>query len=282
MIDRLSYFYEHENSNIHRAAHTLAARATDAYEAAREKVRALPQRAVGRTRSSSCAARPRRINLVAQSLGPAQRRRGRRDRHHPARAPRQHRAVAAARAEKGARLRVAPVDDHGQIILEEYEKLLGPRTQLVAFTQVSNALGTVTPVAEMIAHRAPPRRATCWSTARRRVSHMPVDVQALDCDFYVFSGHKVFAPTGIGVRLRQGERARGDAALAGRRQHDRGRHVRADASTRRRRTASRPAPATSPTRSASAPRSTTSAAIGIDEHRRATSTSCSSTPRRRC
>ncbi|HOB63416.1 MAG TPA: cysteine desulfurase, partial [Candidatus Competibacteraceae bacterium] len=101
-------------------------------------------------------------------------------------------------AEKGARLRVAPVDDRGQIILEEYEKLLGPRTRLVAFSQVSNALGTVTPVQEMaaIAHRYGARVLVDGAQA---VSHMRVDVQALDCDWYVFSGHKVFGPTGIGV-----------------------------------------------------------------------------------
>jgi len=101
-------------------------------------------------------------------------------------------------AEKGARLRVAPVNDLGEIILEEYEKLLGPRTRIVAFSQVSNALGTVTPAREMVemAHRYGARVLVDGAQA---VSHMPVDVQNLDCDFYVFSGHKVFAPTGIGV-----------------------------------------------------------------------------------
>jgi cysteine desulfurase/selenocysteine lyase len=101
-------------------------------------------------------------------------------------------------AEKGARLRVAPVDDQGQIILDEYEKLLGPRTRIVSFTQVSNALGTVTPAREMVemAHR---HGARVLVDGAQAVSHMRVDVQALDCDFYVFSGHKVFGPTGIGV-----------------------------------------------------------------------------------
>ena len=100
--------------------------------------------------------------------------------------------------EKGARLRVAPVDDRGQIILEEYEKLLGPKTRLVSFTQVSNALGTITPAKQMIemAHR---HGARVLVDGAQAVSHMRVDVQALDCDFYVFSGHKVFAPTGIGA-----------------------------------------------------------------------------------
>jgi cysteine desulfurase/selenocysteine lyase len=101
-------------------------------------------------------------------------------------------------AEKGARLRVAPVDDTGQILLDEYEKLLNPRTRLVAFAQVSNSLGTITPLEPMIsaAHR---HGARVLLDGAQAVSHMPVDVQAYDCDFYVFSGHKVFAPTGIGV-----------------------------------------------------------------------------------
>ncbi len=101
-------------------------------------------------------------------------------------------------AESGARLRVAPVDDSGQILLDEYHKLLSPRTRLVSFTQVSNALGTVTPAHDMIelAHRY---GAKVLLDGAQAVSHMQVDVQSYDCDFYVFSGHKVFAPTGIGV-----------------------------------------------------------------------------------
>ncbi len=101
-------------------------------------------------------------------------------------------------AEKGARLRVAPVDDDGQVLLEEYEKLLGPRTRLVAFTHVSNALGTVTPVREMAeaAHR---HGAKVLVDGAQAVSHLAVDVQKLGADFYAFSGHKVFGPSGIGV-----------------------------------------------------------------------------------
>jgi cysteine desulfurase/selenocysteine lyase len=101
-------------------------------------------------------------------------------------------------ARVGAKLRVAPVDNRGDVILAEYEKLITPRTKLVAFTQVSNALGTITPAREMIeiAHR----KGVCTMLdGAQAVSHMPVDVQQLDCDFYVFSGHKVFAPTGIGA-----------------------------------------------------------------------------------
>jgi cysteine desulfurase/selenocysteine lyase len=101
-------------------------------------------------------------------------------------------------SEKGARLRVAPVDDEGQVILEEYEKLLGPRTRLVSITQVSNALGTITPAREMVemAHRYGARALV---DGAQSAPHMPVDVQALDCDFFCFSGHKIFGPTGIGV-----------------------------------------------------------------------------------
>lgn len=197
VIDRLDYFYRHENSNIHRAAHQLAARATDAYEAAREKVRRFLNAGSGRelvfVRGTTEG-----INLVAQSWG--RRFVGPDDEiviswleHHANIVPWQQLC-----AEKGARLRVAPVDDRGQIILEEYEKLLGSRTRLVALSQVSNALGTVTPVQEMvaIAHRYGARVLVDGAQA---VSHMRVDVQALDCDWYVFSGHKVFGPTGIGV-----------------------------------------------------------------------------------
>jgi cysteine desulfurase/selenocysteine lyase len=197
VIDRLAYFYQHENSNIHRAAHELAARATDAYESAREKVRrflnAPSAREIIFVRGTTEG-----INLVAQSWG--RRYVGPDDEivitwleHHANIVPWQQLC-----AEKGARLRVAPVDDHGQVILEEYEKLLGPRTRLVAFSQVSNALGTVTPAREVveIAHRYGARVLVDGAQA---VSHMRVDVQSLDCDWYVFSGHKVFGPTGIGA-----------------------------------------------------------------------------------
>lgn len=197
VIDRLREFYERENSNIHRAAHTLAARATDAYEKARETVRrfihASSTQEIVFVRGTTEG-----INLIAQSWGRHNVREG--DEivitwleHHANIVPWQQLA-----AEKGARLRVAPVDDRGQIILEEYEKLLGPRTRLVSLTQVSNALGTVTPAKAMIdlAHR---HGATVVLDGAQSVSHMRVDVQALDCDFFVFSGHKVFGPTGIGA-----------------------------------------------------------------------------------
>ena len=197
VIDRLALFYETENSNIHRAAHALAARSTDAYEAAREKVRrflgAGSANEIVFTRGATEA-----INLVAQAWGRRNVHRG--DEivitwleHHANIVPWQMLC-----ADVGAVLRVAPVDDSGQVILEEYTKLLSPKTRLVSLPQVSNALGTVTPAQEMvaIAHR---HGACVLVDGAQAVSHMPVNVQALDCDFYVFSGHKVFGPTGIGV-----------------------------------------------------------------------------------
>ena len=197
VIDRLNYFYAHENSNVHRAAHELAARATDAYEAAREKVRrflnASSSREIIFVRGATEG-----INLVAQSWG--WQNVGKGDEivitwleHHANIVPWQMLC-----ADKGAQLRVVPVDDRGEILLDEYQKLLGPRTRLVALPQVSNALGTVTPAQKMIemAHRYD---AKVLLDGAQAVSHMPVNVQLLDCDFYVFSGHKVFAPTGIGV-----------------------------------------------------------------------------------
>ena len=197
VIDRLSEFYRHENSNVHRGAHELAARATDAYESAREKARrflnASSPREIVFVRGTTEG-----INLVAQSWG---RRYVERDdevvitwlEHHANIVPWQQLC-----AEKGARLRVAPVDDHGQVILEEYEKLFSSRTKLAAFSQVSNALGTITPVREMveIAHRYGARALIDGAQA---VPHRRVDVQSLDCDWYIFSGHKMFGPTGIGV-----------------------------------------------------------------------------------
>ncbi len=197
VIDRLSYFYAHENSNVHRAAHALAARATDAYENARESVRrfinAPSTKEIVWVRGATEG-----INLVAQSWG--RRHVGKGDEivithleHHANIVPWQMLC-----AEKGARLRVAPVDDRGDVILEEYEKLMGPRTRLVAIPQVSNALGTITPTREMvdIAHRY---GAKVLVDGAQSVSHMRVDVQQLDCEWFVFSGHKVFAPTGIGA-----------------------------------------------------------------------------------
>ncbi len=197
VIDRLTYYYEHENSNVHRAAHELAARSTDAYEKSREQVRrfvnASSTNEIVFVRGTTEA-----INLVAKSWGSQNVQAG--DEivlthleHHANIVPWQQLC-----AEKGARLRIVPVDDHGQVRLDEYQKLLNDRTKIVAFTHVSNALGTVTPAAEMIAlaHRY---GAKVLLDGAQSVSHMAIDVQALDCDWFVFSGHKVFGPTGIGV-----------------------------------------------------------------------------------
>ena len=197
VIDRISHFYAHENSNIHRAAHELAARATDAYEGARERVRkfinAPEVEEVIFVRGTTEA-----INLVAKSWGGQHVGEG--DEiivsnleHHANIVPWQQLAAA-----KGAKLRVIPVDDSGQVLLDEYRKLLNDRTKIVAVTQVSNALGTVVPVKEIVelAHRA---GAKALVDGAQSVSHMRVDVQDIGADFFVFSGHKVFGPTGIGV-----------------------------------------------------------------------------------
>lgn len=197
VIDRLAYFYEHENSNIHRAAHELAARATDAYEQARETVR----RFIGAGSAEEMVfvrGTTEAINLVAKSWGAKNIGAG--DEiivshleHHANIVPWQQLA-----AEKGAKIRVIPVDDSGQVRLGEYQRLLNDRTKIVAVTQVSNALGTVVPVQQIVqmAHRA---GAKALVDGAQSVSHMRVDVRALDADFFVFSGHKIFGPTGIGV-----------------------------------------------------------------------------------
>ncbi len=197
VIDRISHFYEHENSNIHRAAHELAARATDAYEGARKSVQrfinAPDVNEVIFVRGTTEA-----INLVAKSWGGQHVGEG--DEiivsnleHHANIVPWQQLAAA-----KGAKLRVIPVDDTGQVRLDEYQKLLNDRTKIVAVTQVSNALGTVVPVKEIVAlaHRA---GAVALVDGAQSVSHMRVDVQDIGADFFVFSGHKIFGPTGIGV-----------------------------------------------------------------------------------
>nr|WP_305849446.1 family 2A encapsulin nanocompartment cargo protein cysteine desulfurase [Rhodoferax sp. U11-2br] len=197
VIDRLAHFYAHENSNIHRAAHELAARATDAYESAREKLRAFINapdvNEVIFVRGTTEA-----INLVAKSWGGQHVGEG--DEiivshleHHANIVPWQQLASS-----KGAKLRVIPVDDSGQVLLDEYAKLLNDRTKIVAVTQVSNALGTVVPVKEIVAlaHRA---GAVALVDGAQSVSHMRVDVQDIGADFFVFSGHKVFGPTGIGA-----------------------------------------------------------------------------------
>jgi len=197
VIDRLAHFYAHENSNIHRAAHELAARATDAYEGARETVR----RFIGAGSAEEIVfvrGTTEGINLVAKSwgakhIGPGDEIIVSHLEHHANIVPWQQLA-----AEKGAKIRVVPVDDTGQVLLEEYQRLLSDKTRIVAVTQVSNALGTVVPVKEIVdlAHRV---GALALVDGAQSVSHMRVDVRALDADFFVFSGHKIFGPTGIGA-----------------------------------------------------------------------------------
>ncbi|MDO5942396.1 family 2A encapsulin nanocompartment cargo protein cysteine desulfurase [Burkholderia cepacia] len=197
VIDRLAYFYAHENSNIHRAAHALAGCATDAYEHARETV----QRFIGASSPDEIVfvrGTTEAINLIAKSWGVQNVGEG--DEiivsnleHHANIVPWQQLAAL-----KGAKLRVIPVDDSGQVLLDEYRKLLNDRTKIVSVTQVSNALGTVVPVKEIVdlAHRA---GAKALVDGAQSISHMRVNVQALDADFFVFSGHKIYGPTGIGV-----------------------------------------------------------------------------------
>ena len=197
VIDRISHFYQHENSNVHRAAHELAARSTDAYEGARGKVRqflnAASSNEIVFVRGATEA-----INLVAKSWGhqflqPGDEIIVSHLEHHANIVPWQQLAAA-----KGLKLKVIPVDDDGQVLLDTYSGLLSNKTRLVSFTQVSNALGTVTPAEKMVA-MAHAVGAKVLVDGAQAVSHMPVDVRSLDCDWYVFSGHKVFGPTGIGV-----------------------------------------------------------------------------------
>ncbi len=197
VLDALMRFYTTENANVHRGVHMLSERATQAYENARRTVQQFlnapkPEEIIftrGTTES---------INLVAQTWGRANVKTG--DEilisaleHHSNIVPWQMLA-----GEKGAILRVAPINDAGEIILEEYAKLLGPRTKIVALAHVSNALGTVNPVRRMIemAHEA---GAVALVDGAQAAPHMQVDARALDCDFYAFSGHKLFGPTGIGI-----------------------------------------------------------------------------------
>ncbi len=197
VIDRVSRYYLHENSNIHRGTSTLAEEAYNAYENARAKVAAFmsaasPQEIVfvrGTTEG---------INLISAILSESLLRPGdeivlTQAEHHANIVPWQF-----AAKKTGAVIRVAPVDDNGEILLEEYARLLGPRTKVASFTHISNVLGTVMPVHEMttMAKRV---GATVVIDGAQGIPHRRVDVSAIGCDFYVFSGHKLFAPTGIGA-----------------------------------------------------------------------------------
>ncbi|MFI6172912.1 family 2A encapsulin nanocompartment cargo protein cysteine desulfurase [Nocardia sp. NPDC051052] len=197
VIDRIAHFYEHENSNIHRAAHELAARSTDAYEQARDIV----ARFIGASSAEEIIfvrGATEGINLIAQTWGRKNIREG--DEiiishleHHANIVPWQMLA-----AETGAQLKVIPVDDNGELLLGEYTKLLSDRTKLVSVAHVSNALGTITPVREIVAEAQRAGAVTLVDGAQS-VPHTTIDVRSIGADFFVFSGHKLFGPTGIGV-----------------------------------------------------------------------------------
>ncbi len=196
VIDAVNRFYAVDNSNVHRGVYDLAERATAAFEGARKKVARFlgaEPREVIFTRGTTEG-----VNLVAQSWGRAHVGAG--DEilvtgmeHHSNIVPWQILA-----AEKGARLVVVPVDDEGRVHLADFERLIGPRTRIVAVTHVSNALGTVNPVREIV-RLAHSRGVPVLVDGAQAVPHVPVDVKDLDADFYAFSGHKMFGPTGIGV-----------------------------------------------------------------------------------
>src|SRR6202789_2277546 len=197
VIDATSQFYSRDNSNIHRAAHTLAARSTELFEGAREKVRkflgAADVKEIVFVRGTTEA-----INLVAQSYG--RKHIGAGDEiivseleHHANIVPWQLLAEQV-----GATVRVIPINDRGELILDEYVRLLGPRTKFVSVAHVSNSLGTINPVEQIIA-LAHARGVPVLVDGAQSTPHLPVNVTGLDADFYAFSGHKIFAPTGIGV-----------------------------------------------------------------------------------
>ena len=197
VLEAIDGFYRRDCANVHRGVHTLSQRATVAYESARTAVKhhlgARDSREIVFTRGTTEA-----INLVAASF--VRPRLGAGDEvlisameHHSNIVPWQ-----LLCAERGATLRVIPLDDRGDIILEEYERLLTDRTRIVGITWVSNALGTVNPVADMIA-TAHARGVPVLVDGAQAVPHLPVDVVALDCDFLAFSGHKTYGPTGIGA-----------------------------------------------------------------------------------
>jgi len=197
VIDAIVKFYEVDCANIHRGVHELSQRSTAAYEETRSKVRRFLN---ARSNHEIIFVRgtTEGINLVTQTWGRANVKSG--DEiiiagleHHSNIVPWQ-----ILCEQTGARLRIIPIDDRGDLLLDEYERLLGPRTRMVAIGHVSNALGTVNPVRRIVrmAHDA---GALALIDGAQAVPHMQVDVTALDADFYAFSGHKLFGPTGIGV-----------------------------------------------------------------------------------
>src|SRR4030095_15203641 len=197
VIDRIVRYYREENANIHRGVHALSVEATDAYDAAREQVRRFLNAAEAREIVFVRGA-TEGINLVAATYGRAHVHRGdevliSEMEHHSNIVPWQ-----MVCEERGAVLRIVPITDTGELRLDEYERLLRPRTRIVAITHVSNALGTVNPVTA-ITQMAHQRGAVVVVDGAQAVAHMPAEGQAIGCDFYVFSGHKIFGPTGIGV-----------------------------------------------------------------------------------
>ena len=197
VIDALIHYYSSYNANIHRGVHSLSEEATVAYEAARDKVRdfirAPSSEEIVFTRGTTEA-----INLVAQSYLRPRIREGdeiliSQMEHHSNIVPWQ-----LVREQTGAVLKVAPINERGEIELEQFSKLLGPRTRFVALAHVSNALGTINMVQEMV-RLARMRGVPVLLDGAQAVPHLPVDVQELGCDFYAFSGHKMYAPTGIGA-----------------------------------------------------------------------------------
>ena len=197
VLDAILGYYERDNANIHRGVHELSQRATEAHDASRAKVRAFlnarSTREIVYTRNATES-----INLVARAWGGANIREG--DEvlitameHHSNIVPWQLMCD-----ERGAVLKVAPMDQRGALILEEFERRLSPKTKIAAFVHLSNALGTINPVHEMVAACAA-RGVVTLVDGSQAVYHMPVDVQAIGCDFYVFTGHKLYGPTGIGV-----------------------------------------------------------------------------------
>jgi cysteine desulfurase/selenocysteine lyase len=197
VIDAISHYYAFNNANIHRGVHLLSQTATDAYEAARETI----QHFLNAESSSEIIfvrGATEGINLVAQTYG--REHVGSGDEvvitameHHSNIVPWQMLCE-----EKGARLRIAPISDEGELLLGEFEALLNSRTKFVAIPHVSNALGTINPVARIV-EMAHARNIPVLVDGAQAVPHTTVDVQALDCDFYVFSGHKIYGPTGVGV-----------------------------------------------------------------------------------
>ena len=197
VIDALVAYYSDINANVHRGVHTLSQEATDAYEGARSKVRqfinAAEDEEIIFTRGTTEG-----INLVAQTLGVQRTEQGSEViisnmEHHSNVVPWQ-----ILCEQRGARLRVVPINEDGELLMDEYEKLLGPQTALVSIVHMSNALGTINPVKDIVA-MAHAHGVPVLLDGAQAAPHLAVDVRDLDCDFYAFSGHKLFGPTGIGV-----------------------------------------------------------------------------------